>query len=70
MRLPAKDSATYRGIITSIQTFCGFLIALAAQPETIQLLQQYYGWIVPVVVAGSGIASLVLNILRPSVKNY
>lgn len=70
MRLPSKDSATWRAIITAIQTLAGFLVALAASPETIQLIQQFYPWIVPVVVGGAGVASLILNIFRPTVKNY
>lgn len=70
MKLPAKDSATWRAIITAIQTFAGFLVALAAQPDTVKLINDYYPWLVPVVVGGAGIASLVLNLLRSTVKNY
>jgi hypothetical protein len=70
MRLPQKDSATWRAIITALQTFCGFLIALAAQPDTIRLINNFYPWIVPVIVSGAGVASFVLNFFRKSVNNY
>lgn len=70
MRLPSKDSATWRAIITGLQTFAGFVIALAASPDTINLLNQYYPWIVPVVISGAGIASFILNFFRKDVRNY
>jgi len=70
MRLPAKDSAVWRAIITAIQTFAGFVVALAATPEAMELITNFYPWVVPVVVSGAGIASLLLNIFRSTVKNY
>lgn len=68
--LPSKDSATWRGIITSLQVFAAFLVAIVAQPETMNLINQYYPWIVPGITVGAGLASLLLNILRKDVKNY
>lgn len=70
MRLPSKDSATWRAIITGLQTFAGFLIALAASPETVDLINRYYPWLAPIVISGAGIASFVLNFIRKDVKNY
>lgn len=70
MRLPAKDSATWRSIITGLQTFCGFLVALLALPEFSELVQQFYPAAVPVIVTGAGLASFVLNFFRKDVKNY
>jgi hypothetical protein len=68
--LPSKDSATWRAIITSLQAFVGFLLALVALPEVMELVNQYYPELVPVVVAGAGIASFVLNFFRKDVKNW
>jgi hypothetical protein len=70
MRLPKIDSATYRAIVTALQTLAAFLIALGASPEAMKLLTDFYPTVVPTVVAGAGLASLVLNIFRKSVKNY
>ena len=70
MKLPSKDSATWRAIITALQAFAGFLVALAAQPETMSLINQYYPWIVPTIVGGAGVASLILNLTRKDVKNW
>lgn len=70
MKLPSKDSATWRAIITGLQAFAGFLVALAAQPETMSLINQYYPWIVPTIVAGASLSSLLLNVFRKDIKNY
>lgn len=68
--LPTKDSATWRAIITGLQAFCGFLVALVAMPDVMNLINQYYPEIVPIVVAGAGLASFVLNLFRKDVKNW
>ena len=68
--LPKKDSATWRAIITAVQAFAGFLIAIAASPDTISIINEYYPYLVPVVVTGAGIASFVLNLFRKDVKNW
>jgi len=68
--LPTKDSATWRAIITAIQTFCGFLVAVVAIPEFSELVKQFYPEAVPIIVTGAGIASFVLNLFRKDVKNW
>lgn len=70
MRLPQKDSATWRAIITGLQTLCGFVVALVALPEFSELVRQFYPAALPIIVAGAGVASFVLNLFRKSVKNY
>jgi hypothetical protein len=70
MKLPSVDSATYRGIVTSLQAFCGFVVAAVALPEFRQLVLQFYPAALPIIVSGAGIASFVLNFLRANVKNY
>jgi len=68
--LPTKDSATWRAIITAIQTFCGFLVAVVAIPEFSELVKQFYPEAVPIIVTGAGIASFVFNLFRKDVKNW
>jgi hypothetical protein len=70
MRLPKVDSATYRGIVTAIQAFLGFMVAAVALPEFRQLVQEFYPAALPILVSGAGIASFILNVVRGSVKNY
>jgi hypothetical protein len=68
--LPSKDSATWRAIVTALQTLAAFLVAVVAQPETMQLINQYYAWLVPTITVGAGIASFLLNFVRRDVKNW
>ena len=70
MKLPSVDSATWRGFITSLQAFCGLVVAAVAMPEFRQLVLQFYPAALPIIVSGAGIASFVLNFLRANVKNY
>jgi hypothetical protein len=70
MRLPKLDSATYRAVITAVQTFAAFLVAFAAVPEAMELLTRFYPAVVPLVVSGAGVASFVLNFFRKNVTNY
>jgi len=70
MRLPKVDSATYRGIVTAIQAFLGFMVAAVALPEFRQLVQEFYPAALPLLVSGAGIASFILNVIRSNVRNY
>jgi len=70
MRLPTKDSATWRAIITGLQTYIGFLITVILMPEFRELVLQWYPAALPILVFGASLASLVLNIMRTTVKNY
>ena len=67
--LPQKDSATWRAIVTALQTLAAFLVAIVAQPETMQLINNYYAWLVPAITLGAGLASFLLNFVRRDVKN-
>ena len=67
--LPNKDSALWRAVVTALQTFTAFLVALVAQPEAMQLLTEHYAWLIPGITAGAGIASFLLNLIRKDVKN-
>lgn len=70
MKLPSVDSATWRGLITSLQAFCGLVVAAVAMPEFRQLVLQFYPAALPIIVSGAGLASFMLNFLRANVKNY
>jgi hypothetical protein len=70
MRLPEKDSATYRSIITGVQTLLGFIVAAMAMPEFRELVHQWYPAALPILVGVASLSSFVLNYFRSSVKNY
>ena len=70
IRLPHIDSATYRAIITALQTLCGFVVAAVAMPEFRELVLRFYPAALPILVSGAGVASFVLNYFRQNVKNY
>lgn len=70
MRLPKIDSATWRALLTALQTFLAFLAALLVLPEFRELVTQFYPQAVPTVVAFAGIVTFVINFFRQDVKNY
>jgi hypothetical protein len=70
MRLPQKDSATYRAIITGVQTLLGFIVAAMAMPEFRELVLRWYPAALPILVSVASLSSFVLNYFRSSVKNY
>jgi len=70
MRLPRLDSATWRAIITALQTLGSFLVALVAVPEVMEIVTQYYPAFVPIIVTGAGVISFIINLFRKDVKNY
>ena len=70
MRLPKLDSATFRAIVTALQTLVGFVAVLFVMPEFRSLVEQFYPQALPLVVAAAGIASFILNFFRKDVKNY
>jgi hypothetical protein len=70
LRLPKLDSATWKALITALQTFAAFLVAFATVPEAMDLLTKFYPVVVPLVISGAGIASFILNFFRKDVKNY
>lgn len=75
--LPEKDSAVWRAIMTFLQTLAGFIIGLIITvwnvphvPEAIvAYVSNNLGTFMVVVGLPAGFASLIINIIRPSVKN-
>ena len=70
MRLPEKDSATWRGLVTSAETMLAFLVGLLAVPEVAKYIADYHSqWLVlPPVIAFA--LSFVRNHLRKDVRDY
>ena len=70
LRPPKLDSATFKGIVTALQTLCAFVVAAAADPSIMQLLTAWYPQLVPVVTASAGIVAFLLGYVRTDVRNY
>lgn len=70
MRLPRVDSATFRGLLTAVQTFAGFLAVLLVMPEFRELVTKFYPAALPLIPIAVGIVSFVINLFRTDVKNY
>jgi len=70
MRLPTKDSATWRSLITAAQAGIGLMTAMLAMPEFRELVNIFYPQAVPFIVVGAGAASFILNYFRKDVQNY
>lgn len=70
MRLPTKDSATWRGILTSAQVLGAFIVALVATPDAMELIRQFYPQFIPVLTGAAGVIAFVIGFFRKSVKNY
>ena len=70
MKLPSKDSAAWRGLVTGLQAAVGLLTAMVAMPEFRELVNMFYPQAVPLIVCGAAIASFVLNYFRKDVTNY
>lgn len=70
MRLPSKDSATWRGLVTAAETALAFLAGLLAIPEVARYITEYHAqWLfLPPAIAFA--ASFVRNHFRKDVKNY
>lgn len=64
-----KDSATWRAVVTSLETFAALIVAVVAIPEFGTLVAEYYPQAVPVLTVAAGVASFVLNFFRKDVPN-
>lgn len=64
-----KDSATWRAVVTALQTFVAFVATMLIMPEFRQLVTEFYPAAVPAITSLAGVASFVLNFLRKDVPN-
>lgn len=69
-RLPTKDSATWRAVVTSVEGTIVLLLGLVALPEVQEYITQTYPAAVPVFALLLAIANYVRNLSRKDVQNY
>lgn len=70
MRLPKIDSATFRGIVTALQTLIGTLVVIYAIPGVKEAIQINAPEAAGAVASAAGVVSLIWNIVRRDVRNY
>ena len=68
--IPAKDSAAFKGIVTTVQAFVGYVLVILADPQVQGVAGKYW----PALAAGipivSGVLAYVVGLLRSDVANY
>lgn len=73
MRLPSKDSATFRAIVTGAQALGGFMVfalILLRSVNVDQLSTSGYPQLAGGVTVAIGVLSFITNFLRKDVNNY
>ena len=70
MRLPKFDSTTARTSRVFAFELAGLVIAVLAQPDAVKFLKDYYPQVLVILTGVAPIATFLVNLLRPSVKNY
>jgi hypothetical protein len=68
--MPTKDSAVSRALRVLFYTVLPTLVAVLSDPDAVRAVQDYIPFLLPAIVAGAPILSLVYNILRRDVVNY
>ena len=70
MKLPQKDSATFRAIVTLLQTVIGLSVVVLAMPEFKEIVTKYYPDALPAIAVFTTIVTFVWNVIRKDVPNY
>lgn len=70
MRLPKFDSTTVRTLRVLAFELAGLVIAVLAQPDAVKFLKDYYPQVLVILTGVAPVATFLVNLLRPSVKNY
>lgn len=70
MRLPTRDSATGRGIATSLQVLAGVIGYMAVDANFRALVTHFVPWAIPLIPAVAGLVSFLQNLFRENVANY
>ena len=70
MKLPSVDSATWRGLITSVQSLAAFVVTLLLLPGVADIIRDFYPEAVVLVSIAGFLASFFPNLIRKDVKNY
>lgn len=70
MRLPKIDSATFRGVVTALQTLVGTLFVIYGIPGVKEAIEINAPEAAGAVATAAGIVAFIWNIIRRDVKNY
>lgn len=70
LRLPKKDSAVYRAIVTLGQVLVGGVVLYYTKPEFKVAIQACYDDLVYWIPASITASALIWNFLRRGVRNY
>ncbi len=70
MKLPSKDSATFRALVTFLQTVIALLVVVLAMPEFTEVVKKFYPDALPAIALLTTIVTFVWNVIRKDVKNY
>ena len=70
LRLPKKDSAVFRALVTFLQTTIALLVIVLAMPEFNQVVSKYYPDALPAIAILTTIVTFIWNLIRKDVRNY
>ena len=70
MKLPQKDSATFRALVTLLQTIIGLAVVVLAMPEFTEVVRKFYPDALPVIAIVTAVVTFVWNVIRKDVPNY
>ena len=70
MKLPQKDSATFRALVTLLQTIIGLAVVVLAMPEFTEVVRNFYPDALPAIAVFTTIVTFVWNVIRKDVPNY
>lgn len=70
MRLPTKDSATWRGLVTAVEATVAFILAILTVPGVAEVIRDFNQEIFVLIPTITFILNFVRNYLRKDVANY
>ena len=70
MKLPQKDSATFRALVTFLQTIVGLAVVVLAMPEFTEVVRKFYPDALPVIAIVTAVVTFIWNVIRKDVPNY
>lgn len=70
MRLPRIDSTTAKTTRVILYQVAGLLLATLANPDAVTLIKNYFPDVLILLGGVAPVATLIVNLLRPDVKNY
>ena len=70
MKLPQKDSATFRALVTGLQSVIALLVVVLAMPEFTEVVRNFYPDALPAIAVFTTIITFIWNVIRKDVPNY